>query len=193
MPDDAERNPPIQEQMDGGELVRTRTVQDRQRGPAGCSGGILGAAQAPPRLDTDAHAPAPNAQPPHHVGHASVGRRHLRFRLFRACRRRTPSGRHSCTHTEKTHAGWLSTPIGWSSSRTAGWQQTRSRMVASTNADQNGRRKWPWRRTAARPIAAAADDATRRRPPQDVCRPRRRRTWWSGVCGPRDALRKSPL
>ena len=62
MPDDAERNPPIQEQMDGGELVRTRTVQDRQRGPAGCSGGILDAAQAPPRLDTDAHAPAPNAQ-----------------------------------------------------------------------------------------------------------------------------------
>ena len=65
MPDDAERNPPIQEQMDGGELVRTRTVQDRQRGPAGCSGGILDAAQAPPRLDTDAHAPAPNAQSPH--------------------------------------------------------------------------------------------------------------------------------
>ena len=66
-------------------------------------------------------------------------------------------------------------------------------MVASTNADQNGRRKWPWRRTAARPIAAAADDATRRRPPQDVCRPRCRRTWWSGVCGPRDALGRSPL
>ena len=55
------------------------------------------------------------------------------------------------------------------------------------------RRKWPWRRTAARPIAAAADDATRRRPPQDVCRPRRRRTRWSGGCGPRDALGKSPL
>ena len=35
-------------------------------------------------------------------------------------------------------AGWLSTPIGWSSSRTARWQQTRSRMVASTDADQNG-------------------------------------------------------
>ena len=53
--------------------------------------------------------------------------------------------------------------------------------------------KWPSRRTAARPIAAAADDATRRRPPQDVCRPRCRRTWWSGGCGPRDALGKSPL
>ena len=53
--------------------------------------------------------------------------------------------------------------------------------------------KWPSRRTAARPIAAAADDATRRRPPQDVCRPRCRRTWWSGVCGPRDALGRSPL
>ena len=65
MPGDAESSPPVQVQMDGGELVRTRTVQDRQRGPAGCSGGILGAAQAPPRLDTDAHAPAPNAQPPH--------------------------------------------------------------------------------------------------------------------------------
>ena len=65
MPGDAENSPPIQELMDGGELVRTRTVQDRQRGPAGCSGGILDAAQAPPRLDTDAHAPAPNAQPPH--------------------------------------------------------------------------------------------------------------------------------
>ena len=55
------------------------------------------------------------------------------------------------------------------------------------------RRKWPWRRTAARPIAAAADETTRRRPPQDVCRPRCRRTWWSGVCGPRDALGRSPL
>ena len=64
MPDDAERNPPIQEQMDGGELVRTRTVRDRQRGPAGRSGGILDAAQAPPQLDTDAQAPAPNAQLP---------------------------------------------------------------------------------------------------------------------------------
>ena len=67
MPDDAERNPPIQEQMDGGELVRTRTVQDRQRGPAGCSGGILDAAQAPPQSDTGEHAPAPNARLPQDV------------------------------------------------------------------------------------------------------------------------------
>ena len=64
MPGDAESSPPVQEQMDGGELVRTRTVQDRQRGPAGCSGGILDAAQAPPQLDTDAQTPAPNAQLP---------------------------------------------------------------------------------------------------------------------------------
>ena len=77
MPGDAESSPPVQEQMDGGELVRTRTVQDRQRGPAGRSGGILDAAQAPPQLDTDAHAPAPNAQLPHGVrggaGKAAVG------------------------------------------------------------------------------------------------------------------------
>merc|ERR1711995_135682 len=70
---------------------------------------------------------------------------------------------------------------------------------ALTDGGVDGRRskwsvqKWPSRRTAARPIAAAADDATRRRPPQDVCRPRRRRTRWSGGCGPRDALGKSPL
>merc|ERR1712185_686249 len=64
MPDDAERNPPIQEQMDGGELVRTRTVQDRQRGPAGRSGGILDAAQAPPQLDTDARRAGAGAQCP---------------------------------------------------------------------------------------------------------------------------------
>ena len=64
MPGDAESSPPVQKQMDGGELVRTRTVRDRQRGPAGRSGGILDAAQAPPQLDTDAHAPAPNAQLP---------------------------------------------------------------------------------------------------------------------------------
>ena len=37
------------------------------------------------------------------------------------------------------------------------------------------------------------EDVTRRRPPQDVCRPRCQRTWWSGVCGPRDALGRSPL
>ena len=29
--------------------------------------------------------------------------------------------------------------------------------------------KWPWQRTAARPIAGAADDVTRRRPRQDAC------------------------
>ena len=79
--------------------------------------------------------------------------------------------------------------------------QQDSSVAANALADGgvDGRRskwsvkKWPWRRTAARPIAAAADDATRRRPPQDVCRPRCRRTWWSGGCGPRDALGKSPL
>ena len=79
--------------------------------------------------------------------------------------------------------------------------QQDSSVAANALADGgvDGRRskwsvqKWPSRRTAARPIAAAADDATRRRPPQDVCRPRCRRTWWSGGCGPRDALGKSPL
>ena len=72
------------------------------------------------------------------------------------------------------------------SKRARGWWRQRTPIKME-------RCKWPWRRTAARPIAAAADDATRRRPPQDVCRPRRRRTWWSGVCGPRDALGRSPL
>ena len=79
--------------------------------------------------------------------------------------------------------------------------QQDSSVAANALADGgvDGRRskwsvqKWPSRRTAARPIAAAADDATRRRPPQDVCRPRSRRTRWSGGCGPRDALGKSPL
>ena len=85
MPGDAENSPPIQELMDGGELVRTRTVQDRQRGPAGCSGGILDAAQAPPRLDTDAHAPAPNAQPPQ--SELPAGRPHTSL----AQRRRAPT------------------------------------------------------------------------------------------------------
>ena len=62
---DAESSPPIQEQKDGGELVRTRTVRDRLRGPAGRSGGILDTAQALSQLDTDAEAPAPHAQLPH--------------------------------------------------------------------------------------------------------------------------------
>ena len=72
------------------------------------------------------------------------------------------------------------------SKRARGWWRRRTPIKME-------RRKWPWRRTAARPIAAAADETTRRRPPQDVCRRRCQRTWWSGVCGPRDALGRSPL
>ena len=54
--------------------------------------------------------------------------------------------------------------------------------------------KWPWWRTAARPITGAADDAVKRRTtPQDTVRPRYRRIWWSGVCRSRDALGTSPL